>query len=156
MFVGGGLRHRPRSVGGIDRHQPCGPSRRCGATVRGVQFLSPEWRRALREAAATNGLTRDQTCSIGIEVHDGVDRIAWRMHLGPDGVMIDEGSPDVTLVVDRVTAAALAQGTLNAQRALTDGRLSIRGDARTLAAADATLAALGDVFAAVRAATDFS
>ena len=71
-------------------------------------------------------------------------------------MMIDEGSPDVTLVVDRVTAAALAQGTLNAQRALTDGRLSIRGDARTLAAADATLAALGDVFAAVRAATDFS
>jgi SCP-2 sterol transfer family len=62
---------------------------------------------------------------------------------------------DVTLVCDRATAAALAQGTLNAQRALTSGRLKLRGEVDRLGAASAALAGLGDLLADLRADTEF-
>ena len=61
----------------------------------------------------------------------------------------------MTFVCDRDTAAALARGTVNAQRALTSGRLKLRGEVDRLGAAGAALAGLGDLLAGLREDTEF-
>jgi hypothetical protein len=58
-------------------------------------------------------------------------------------------------VCDRATAADLARGTLNAQRALTTGRLKVRGEVDRLGASSAALAGLGDLLGALREDTEF-
>jgi hypothetical protein len=67
-----------------------------------------------------------------------------------------EGSAaDVRLETDYVTAVALSRGTANAQAALADGRLRVSGDVARLAARAAELAALDDLFAALRTTTTY-
>jgi putative sterol carrier protein len=74
---------------------------------------------------------------------------------GDGGRLVAEASPDVTLVCDRETAAALARGMVNAQRALTAGRFKLRGEVDRLAAASGALAGLRDVLGELRANTEF-
>jgi putative sterol carrier protein len=61
----------------------------------------------------------------------------------------------VTLTEDRSTAVAVARGERSAQEAFMDGEVRVGGDIGELLAAQAALARLGDVFASVRADTDF-
>jgi hypothetical protein len=57
--------------------------------------------------------------------------------------------------MDRATAARIAQGEVNAQRALADGRMRIGGDIDVLVRRAAALRAVDDAFAAVRAETTY-
>ena len=61
----------------------------------------------------------------------------------------------VDLVPEGKTAAGLARGTVNAQRALTSGRLKLRGEVDRLSAASGALAGLGDLLSGLRADTEF-
>ena len=66
---------------------------------------------------------------------------------------MESGAPVLRMTPE--TAAGLAQGTLNAQRALTSGRLKLRGEVDRLAAASGALAGLGDMLGPLRADTEF-
>jgi putative sterol carrier protein len=121
-----------------------------------VRFLSPEWVRALDEAAAeldVDGIGLD-----GLVVAYDVEGFGYRVVFGPGGVRVAQGaSPDATVTIraDRATAEAIARGDLSAQRAFMGGRLRIGGDATALVRAQVAIASLPDLFAAVRPDTEW-
>jgi SCP-2 sterol transfer family len=126
-----------------------------------LRFLSPEWLRAfdtaLRSERDLGARFVGSPIAIAQEVVDAA--VQYVIVLDGDGGRVEaerrDFPVDVTLVCDRTTAAGLAQGTLNAQRALTSGRLKLRGDVDRLGAASAALAGLGDLLADLRADTEF-
>lgn len=125
------------------------------------RFLSDEWLQAfdtaLRSDHELGARFVRSPIAIAQEVDDGAVR--YIVVLDGEGGRIERQHPeypvDVTFVCDRSTAAELAQGTLNAQRALTSGRLKLRGEVDRLGAAGAALAGLGDLLAGLRADTEF-
>jgi hypothetical protein len=127
-----------------------------------VDFLSRAWIDALSRAA-TAAPPPAVAEAVAVEVVVETDpasggRVVWHLVAAPSGLSVGPGArPDalVRLTADVETAAALAQGSANAQRALDQGRLRIRGDLADLARARPALDALGDVFASVRADTVF-
>lgn len=127
-----------------------------------VAFLSPEWIDALDAAARTDAGLAARTAGIRLVVQQTVTGAAGDGSDVVYHVAIDDGSvrvaagpaPDATLrlTLDRATAWAVASGTASAQAAFMTGRLQVGGDLRELVD-DRLTGALGDVFAAVRAAT---
>jgi hypothetical protein len=130
-----------------------------------ARYLSPAWLEAVDRAVQADGALRDATAGVHLVVQHVV-----RGGAGPEGdvcfhVAIDDGSvrvrpgpassPSVTLTEDRSTAVAVARGERSAQEAFMDGEVRVGGDIGELLAAQAALARLGDVFASVRADTDF-
>jgi hypothetical protein len=129
-----------------------------------LRFLSADWLRAFDEALRADeelgARFAANPIAIGQEITAGdAPAIRYVLVLDDSGGRIEAGPgaapDDVTLVCDRETAAGLAQGALNAQRALTSGRLKLRGEVDRLAAASAALAGLGDLLAPLRANTEF-
>jgi putative sterol carrier protein len=132
-----------------------------------LRFLSADWLRAfdaaLRADDGLRGRFAANPIAIAQEVVDHADPddvVVTRYVIVLDGtggrVETDTARrADVTFVCDRATAADLARGTVNAQRALTTGRLKLRGEVDRLAAASSALAGLGDLLAGVRAKTEF-
>jgi putative sterol carrier protein len=122
-----------------------------------VRFLSPEWIAALDDAArnatvpAGVSLTIQQIVTGGEEVRYHLVVSDGRLRVRPG----DAEAPDVTLVQTQAVAAALSRGELNAHQALEAGRLKLRGDIGHLAREGKALSAMEDVFAAVRAATEY-
>ena len=126
-----------------------------------VRFLTPEWIAALdvaaREATIPAGvrLTIQQIVTDGggdggdVRYHLVFDEGRLRVHPG------EAAAADVTLVQTREVAAALSRGELNAQQALEAGRLKLRGDIGHLAREGKALSAMEDVFAGVRAVTEY-
>jgi hypothetical protein len=126
-------------------------------------FLSDEWLDAFdaslradptlgpRFAATPIAIAQEVTADSGA-------RLGYVVVLdGAGGRVVRAGSVtgDITFVCRADTAAALARGELNAQRALTSGRLKLRGDVDRLGAAADALTALGDLLADLRASTTF-
>jgi hypothetical protein len=94
---------------------------------------------------------RDATGPAGAEVR-------YQLVFTADGLRVHPGhaaAPDVSFATDRETAAGIARGETNAQRALAAGRLRVHGNIETLVARAAALVVLDDVFAAVRAGTTY-
>jgi SCP-2 sterol transfer family len=132
-----------------------------------LPFLSPVWLEAFdavlqadstlgaRFAAAPIAIAQEVTMGDSDTVRYAVvlDGAGGRLVTG--AAAVDATAAAVTIACDRPTAAALAQGTLNAQGALTSGRLKVRGAVDRLAGASAALAAVGDLLAALRANTAF-
>ena len=126
-----------------------------------LRFLSDEWLQAfdaaLRSDRELGARFVGSPIAIAQEVDDGAVR--YVVVLDGDGGRIEtqnhEYPVDVTFACDRGTAAELARGTLNAQRALTSGRLKLRGEVDRLGAAGSALAGLGDLLADLRADTEF-
>jgi predicted lipid carrier protein YhbT len=133
-------------------------------------FLSDEWIRALAlacEGALAPATTSDAEASDAgrfvIEpVVTGVPdlgevryQIAFQAGTCAVEAASEGAAADVWLETDYVTAVALSRGTANAQAALADGRLRVSGDVARLAAQAAALAALDDLFAALRATTTY-
>jgi putative sterol carrier protein len=126
-------------------------------------FLSDEWLDAFdgalradptvagRFAGAPIAIAQEVTCEAEAPVRYVVvlDENGGRLERDP------ATSGDVTFACDRATAAALARGEINAQRALTSGRLKLRGDVDRLGGAAGALTALGDILSGLRAATTF-
>lgn len=127
-----------------------------------LAFLTPSWLAALDAAARTD----QSLATASAEVHLVVQQ---RVTDTPDGdvifhVVFDHGrvsvrpgpaaTPTITFDQDYPTAHAIAAGTESAQRAFMTGKLRVGGDLRVLLEHQVSMAALEDVFAAVRADTD--
>ncbi|MGH9068671.1 MAG: SCP2 sterol-binding domain-containing protein [Acidimicrobiales bacterium] len=126
-----------------------------------AQFLSPAWIDEVNQAAAENGPSAGAERGAGgaergaggaerggagppapplvlqqlVGRSDGPD-VAYVVQVDGGRVTVAPGraaSPDVTVVEDYSTAAALAQGKLTAQAALLHGRIRLRGDLTALA-----------------------
>ena len=88
----------------------------------------------------------------------GRGEVRFHLVFSDDEVRVQPGTADraeVLLTSEYATAAALARGETNAQQALAAGRLRIGGDVDALVRRAGALAALADVFAAVRATTTY-
>jgi hypothetical protein len=127
-----------------------------------LRFLSAEWLRAFDEVLRADRELGDRFAANPIAIAQEVMGEPWVTYvivLDAAGGRVETDArtvaADVTFVCDRVTAIGLARGTVNAQSALTSGRLKIRGEVDRLAAASGALAGLGDLLADLRARTDF-
>jgi putative sterol carrier protein len=126
-----------------------------------LRFLSPEWLRAFDTALRSDRElgARFVGSPIAIAQEIGDANVRYVIVLDGEGGRVEterrDFPVDVTFVCDRATAAGLAQGTLNAQRALTSGRLKLRGEVDRLGAASTALAGMGDLLAGLRADTEF-
>ena len=119
-----------------------------------VRFLSDEWLGALDAAAAA--LVIDATITLCVE--HVVDDVIYHVTYADGRVRVHGGvadNPTVRFRSDHATAAAIARGELSAQRSFMQGTLRIEGDTLTLTAAQASLRNLDDVFAEVRAGTEW-
>jgi hypothetical protein len=123
-----------------------------------IRFLDPEWVNALD--AAAQGVTVAGGDRLVVQQVVRTERGETRYHLVvEDGrIRVRPGqapAPDVTFSQAYDVAAALSRGELTAQQALSEGRLRISGDLAGLARRAAALAAIGDLFAAVRSRTTY-
>lgn len=126
-------------------------------------FLSDAWLAALHDAARSYGplpaLDGEPPLILATEVHlDDGETVSYQVRFGRDGIAVEPaptGPADLTIVADYATAAALARGETNGQRALTAGALLLRGDIDRIARTREVLVALADCFATVRAETEY-
>jgi SCP-2 sterol transfer family len=125
------------------------------------EFLSDEWLAAL-DASARSATPLPDIAPFVVEqvVTDVEGRGVVRYQLAFDdrGLHVRPGSteqPDVTLVMDAETAADIARGRTNAQRALATGRFRVRGRIEALTKRSAALGSLDDIFSSVRASTTY-
>jgi hypothetical protein len=125
------------------------------------EFLSDEWLAAL-DASARSVAPLPEIAPFVVEqvVTDVEGRGVVRYQLAFDdsGVHVRPGTteqPDVTLATDAKTAADIARGATNAQRALSTGRFRVRGSIEALTKRSAAFGALEDVFASVRDSTTY-
>jgi putative sterol carrier protein len=117
-----------------------------------AEFLTPAW---FDDVNAANiavdpvlDLVVDQRvgdASYRVTVRDG------RLRVGPSG----PEPPDVTITLDRQTAADLATGKLNAHEAFLAGRVRFGGDVTKLGSLPAAVAAVSSALAAQRDATSY-
>jgi uncharacterized Zn-binding protein involved in type VI secretion len=127
------------------------------------EFLSPEWVAALDRAARGSDELRAATTEIAATVQQVVpDAPSGAVHYH---VTIDHGdvnvhagpaeSPDLTLLVGYDVARAINDGATTAQLALASGRLKINGGMAAFVGHERALAAIGDIFGALRATTTY-
>ncbi len=132
-------------------------------------FLSDEWIEALDAVARADDGLRTASADLAVAVrheitgapgdgspatfHVALDHGTVSADRGP----VPPGSELATIVFrqDRETAVAIAVGDLSAQRAFMSGRLRVDGDLSVLVERRDLLAGIGDVFAALRADTDW-
>ncbi len=129
-----------------------------------VAFLSDAWVEALDAAARAHPDLAAQTADLALVVEQRIDGghghhpLVFHVTFDHGAVTVARGpaaAPTLTFTQDRATARAIATGEASAQRAFMTGELRVGGDLQALLAAQDALAGLGDVFAAVRAGTDF-
>jgi putative sterol carrier protein len=126
-----------------------------------ARFLSAEWLEEV--AAAADGsdgraggggaLTVRQVVLEGPE-----GDVAYSVRVADGRVRVDPGAggeADVEVTSDYDTAVAISKGELSPAVALSAGRLRLRGNVGLLALHHDAFAALGDVLAPVRAATEY-
>jgi putative sterol carrier protein len=126
-------------------------------------YLSDAWIAAMDTAVRNHAGLKDATRDVAFAVQQTVTRgpdssVSYvvslrhgtnRVTAGPDP------AADVTFSCDQDTATAIARGRVSAQEAFLAGRLRIGGDTRALMRHQPLLAEIDDVFAGVRADTDF-
>jgi SCP-2 sterol transfer family len=130
-----------------------------------VRYLSPEWIAAAGRAVAGDDRLRAALAGVALVVEQrvtgGPGDVVWHLTIGPDGVALCPGPADpdrpadLRLTTDYATAAAVASGTIGAQRAFVEGRLRVGGDLSLLMAHQRALAAVDDALAPVRARTTY-
>jgi putative sterol carrier protein len=121
-----------------------------------VEFLSKEWVEALDRVARRHPAWSDELDGLVLEYD--IDDAGYHLVFDRSGVRAFAGAaehPTVTFRCDRATAATIARGESSAQRAFMAGRLRIGGDATALMRAQGAIAALPDLFAALRPETDW-
>lgn len=138
-----------------------------------AEFLSTEWVRELHDAAQAAQATQatrveEAPAAPPAELHLVVEQridgdhahpaVVYHLTFDRGAVAVRPGpapAPTVTFGQDRSTARAIATGAASAQRAFMTGDLRVGGDLQVFLAAQHVLGTLGDVFAEVRARTDF-
>jgi len=125
------------------------------------EFLSAAWLAELDAAGRAAGPVAEMARFSLTHIVSGVPgrgEVQYVLRFEPEGITVGgtgTGTGDVTFVTDYETAVALAQGTVNAQQALAQGRLRVRGDIAVLTYNASAVTRYGDVFASVRASTSY-
>jgi putative sterol carrier protein len=124
-----------------------------------TRFLTQEWLEELQRQAEHVALPDDAAIVVAHEVSDTpAGDVAFVFAAGDGRITLTWGTTDdaqITLLEDYATAVAVATGALPAQQAVADGRLKLRGDVGALVRNAPAMTALGDLFRAVRASTEF-
>ena len=125
-----------------------------------AEFLSPEWLAALDTAAAALVVPDVGELTVEQVVPDGPagDEVRYHVRFADGHVRVLVGGvadPDVRVIADYETAAALQRGELSAQAALAAGRARLQGPIQHLRGREAALRGLDDVFTSVRATTTY-
>jgi hypothetical protein len=127
-----------------------------------VRFLSPAWIAALDEAARANEHLRatpvDPPLVLEQVVTGDEADVAYRIVFDTDGAHVESGADaesTVRLITDATTARAIARGEGAALQAFLDGTIRIEGQVGRLLEQRDLFARLDDVFAGVRAATEW-
>jgi putative sterol carrier protein len=128
-----------------------------------ARFLSAEWVAALDDAARRSEALRSATAGIHLVVQqvvtDGPDgERVYHLVLRDGDVRVVDGpadAPTVTFTQPWSVARAVARGEASAQGAFMGGELRVGGDVAALIAHQSAVAGLDDVFAAVRAGTEW-
>ncbi len=119
-----------------------------------LDFLSESWLGALDERAQQVTLAGPAELQLEYTIGDVVYHVAF----AGDTVRFRPGpapDPAVRLVTDRAAAVTIARGETSAQRVFMNGGLTIEGDPRALVGALPAMRALDDIFAEIRADTDW-
>ena len=131
-----------------------------------LSFLSPAWIGALADALAeaplpvTDSFTSFTLRQIVSPGPNGAD-VDYRISISDRGIRAAAGDadsdppPDLTVVTDYDTAAAINRGDLSTQEALESGRLEVRGRLDRISGARKLLVALGDATRDLRAVTTY-
>jgi hypothetical protein len=129
-----------------------------------IGFLSDAWLVALEEVA---GASPELATALGdggpITVEQVVTGAPWgtvryRFEAGRSGVRVvrdPTGPSDLVLTTDYGVARQLHRGALTAHEAIVAGRLKVAGNPAQILRRSEALAALGDVFSALRDRTSF-
>ncbi len=128
-----------------------------------ARYLSPEWIDELHQVASTSASLRAATADVVLVVQQEVTGgpggdVAWHVVLDHGNVAVRPGPAavaDVTFRQDHATAVAITRGELAAQAAFMVGRLRVGGDVAGLIRHQRALAGVDDVFATVRAGTEW-
>ncbi|MFN2504236.1 MAG: SCP2 sterol-binding domain-containing protein [Acidimicrobiales bacterium] len=125
-------------------------------------FLSPQWVRELAEAAAASQPLRAATAGIRLTVHHHITGgpsgdVDYRVRFANGEVEVVPGPGEADVAVEQAypTAAAISRGELSPAEAFADGRVRLGGQPGLLANHREALAQLEDVFAGVRARTQY-
>lgn len=128
-----------------------------------LTFLSDDWIAALDAAGSVGDrgsetpYPADPVLTIQQQVRDATrGDVVYAVLVYDDEIRVRKGAAptaDVTFVVDRDTAAAIAQGRISAQAAFMSGDLRLIGEAAALLRSQAALTDLADRFATVRTRT---
>jgi hypothetical protein len=118
---------------------------------------------AARRALAADDAQRPALAGVRLTVQQTVEdtpdgAVTWHVAIEDGRMALDAGpadDPDLRITTRWDTAAAVAAGTLAAQRAFVEGRLRLGGDLSLLLTHQRALAAVDDVLAPVRAATTY-
>lgn len=124
-----------------------------------ARFLSPEWLAELDQAVRSRPDLAAATADVRLVIEQRVtDATTYHVVLDHGTASVQAGpaeDPTVTFTQDEHVARSIAMGEASAQRAFMANDLRVGGDLQALLAAQPVLSALGDVFAKVRASTDF-
>jgi putative sterol carrier protein len=123
-----------------------------------IPFLDPEWVDALDAAAQDVRAPAGDRLVVQQVVRTEAGETRYHLVVEDGRIRVRAGqapAPDVTFTQAYDVAAALSRGELTAQQALSEGRLRVSGDLAGLARRAGALAAVGDLFAAVRSRTTY-
>jgi hypothetical protein len=124
-----------------------------------ARFLTPEWLEEMQRVADEVDVPVETAIVVAHEVTGTPDGDVCFRFAAADGRLTltwaTTADAQITLLDDYATAVAMATGVLPAQQAVAEGRLKLRGDVGALVRNGAAMAALGDLFRAVRARTTF-
>lgn len=124
-----------------------------------MKFLTDAWVSALDRSAATQISPIDGTFVIEYRVDgESGDAFVYQIRFDVDAVTVTKGAntpPTVVLSTDRATAERIATNELSAQAAFMAGQLRLDGDTMALVRHHDALASLDEIFADVRARTEY-
>ncbi len=122
-----------------------------------VRFLSDEWVIELDRAGQRASVPDDVALVVEHEITDGLRVVQFHVVVADGTIRVRSGAaPEATVRFrqDASTAWSVASGEGSAQRAFMSGDLRVGGDLRALLDHAEVLAAIGDVFADLRALTE--
>ncbi|HUP76352.1 MAG TPA: SCP2 sterol-binding domain-containing protein [Acidimicrobiales bacterium] len=124
-----------------------------------VKFLTDEWVWALDHEASAQVSPIADTFVVEYRVELAANEsFVYQIRFAADAVTVRAGSPSpptVVLSTDRLTAQGVATNTMSAQAAFMAGQLRLEGDTMAMVRNHDALAALGEIFAAVRTKTEY-
>ncbi len=125
----------------------------CGLVLK---YLSEQWLQEADKTLRASGLCASNKSQFVVEQR--IDDVVFQMIFEPTGARICVGAvvaPVVVFTQSRETAVAIATGDLSAEDAVLNGLTVVEGDPLSLLAQQQVLAQTNDVFAELRAVTDW-